>query len=1289
MNTTKQTPPVYQLIEPLTFSEEKVLALMAKGFSDKEIGLEMSITPMTIRGDHKQNIYDKLGLQKPYRCKKWAVHCAHSLGLVHTIDDDLLPFEIDNPYKGLDAFQEQDAVLFFGRGNYVDQLLARVEDMQKNARFLALIGASGSGKSSLVRAGLIPALRQSRIESSSEWLITTIFPRVNPYYELESALKRLSPESPNNLLEMLQRDAYGLIRVCDLLFERNQTILVVIDQFEELFTLVESEQVARDFMDTLYTASTDPRSKIRIIITIRADFLDRPLMIPDFSWLIEQNVFIVGPMSPDEIERVITQPARQARVEIDHSVVAKLVAESTQQPGALPLLEFALTELYDNRIGNKINTDAYAAMGGLQKALASQADKVFKSLTKEQQEVARQLFLRLVTLGEGTEDVRRRMFLKDLTSLKGMQNLMEPTVQHLVGNRLLTMDIDYQTGESTIEIAHEALIREWERLGGWLDESRADVRLERLLGVQVAEWEENNHSADYLMRGSRLAQFIEWREIAKIALSEIQNTFLDASIAEQKRVEQIEQERRESRRKLEARARIVLRALVVVFGLAFIVSGVLALVANNERVRAEENEFEAKRQASIGLAALAREELDGFYPERGVLVALEALENYPYTSQAESALADSVISYLPYLDLEYEDAIKRGGGDGAWSNSGDYVMIGTNRGNIETHIYDTRTGQSVRHFLTTQDNNCALSDVAWSPDDDRVLISAGTNAESPCPPSVWDVETGELLMTLPVPGTGFGAVDWSSDGAMLLFLGQDGVLRISDAETGEEMLVMTGHDDFFLDADADFSPSNEYVATASADGTARIWDAITGEQLTVISVNTPIYNLAWSPDSQYIVTASDDGIARIFDAMSGNIVLTYPGHTDAITGIDWSANSNYIASVSEDSTLQIWDASTGKTLATQQVEWKNVSWSPTEDRVFGSSTYSIMTNTRIVDLSKLPKILMGHTGLLYGAYVSPDEKLIATSGRTDNTVRIWDAETAEQLQLFEFYGPAYLGWSPDSTRIVISGNEPIAKVWDVNTGEVLLEIPAPSDTIFFTADWSPDGSQIVTGTYPLRGEYTSNVILYDAKTGEENLVSETLRCLPHRPYWHPDGDLFVTGCLYPDSEVYPDGNGPGYVWDAKTGKIVMTLESVNGATLPMHYSPDGKQIVAGYSDGTIIIWDAETGTRNLTLNGHGSMVNVDWSPDSKRVISGDMDGIYKIWDIERGVETTDFTVPGFPETLEWSTSGDYVVIGGYFPEPVIRRVWTSTEELIAEAYECCVTRELTPEERQSFGLPTE
>ena len=331
---------------------------------------------------------------------------------------DLSQVDISNPYKGLRAFQQADAADFFGRGALTEQLLTRLRESQQAGRFLAVVGPSGSGKSSVVKAGLLPALRRGAMPGSEKWFIVEMSPGAHPLEELEIGLLRIAVNQPTGLMEQLRRDERGLLRATQLVLPADDSELVLaIDQFEHVFTLVDDNAEAAHFLNSLFTAVTDPTSRLRVIITLRADFYDRPLLHPNFGNLLRQRTEVVIPLMADELVRAIVGPAERVRVTLEPGLVAAIVADVNEQPGALPLLQYALTELFERREGRHLTRKAYQLIGGVGGALARRAEEVYAGLDKAGQSATRQLFLRLVTLGEGVKDTRRRISQSELTSI--------------------------------------------------------------------------------------------------------------------------------------------------------------------------------------------------------------------------------------------------------------------------------------------------------------------------------------------------------------------------------------------------------------------------------------------------------------------------------------------------------------------------------------------------------------------------------------------------------------------------------------------------------------------------------------------------------------------------------------------------------------------------------------------------------------------------------------------------------------------------------------------------------
>ncbi|MCA9915528.1 MAG: protein kinase, partial [Anaerolineae bacterium] len=401
------TPTEQNIVEQLTYREQEILQCIADGLSNKEIANNLFISEPTVKW-HVRQVYRKLGV----RSRVQAVIRARELDLIVSGERDAnervsgvttsmtgLP-EPENPYKGLLAFQPADHMDFFGREELIDKLVGRMAENHALGRFLAVIGPSGSGKSSFVKAGLIPALWAGKLPGSEKWFVVDMLPGAHPLDELEVALTRLAANQAGNLREQLTRDERGLLRAAGLILPGDGSELVlIVDQFEELFTLVNNDDERIQFMNLLRTAVTETRSRVRVVITLRADFYDRPLRYPEFGELVRQRMETLLPLTAKGLERAITGPAERVGIRLEEGLVATIVGEMNYQAGALPLLQYALTELFERRDGRRLTNQAYHEIGGAVGALAKRADEVYLSLDAVGQEFTRQMFLRLVTLG--------------------------------------------------------------------------------------------------------------------------------------------------------------------------------------------------------------------------------------------------------------------------------------------------------------------------------------------------------------------------------------------------------------------------------------------------------------------------------------------------------------------------------------------------------------------------------------------------------------------------------------------------------------------------------------------------------------------------------------------------------------------------------------------------------------------------------------------------------------------------------------------------------------------------
>lgn len=1229
--------PTCHLLEPLTTNEEKVLYALAQGLSDKEIGLELHIAPITVRGYHKQNIYDKFGLEPGFRNRQWAVHCARELGLLPALSEeqDLEP-PGDNPYKGLDAFQHTDAHLFFGREVFIEKLVARMCE-PITARFLAVVGPSGSGKSSIVRAGLIPALKQEQGLSASHWAIATMYPRMNPFFELEVALHNLSTKAHLKLLDILERDAFGLNRAVSLVLPERQPLLLVIDQFEELFTLVEDTRLARRFMDLIYAAATDPHSVVYTVITLRADFLDRPLMYPDISWLIQECTAMVGPLSPEELERAITQPAQQAHVSIEPSVVAQMVADANDQPGALPLLEFALTELYDQRIGRAITLDTYGEVGGLRQALAAHADRVYEDLKTSEQEATRQLFLRLITLGEGTEDIRRRVPVHELASLAVPAETMQYVTHFLAANRLLTLDSDPTSRAPTVEVAHEALIREWGRLRTWLDESRDDVRMQRLLATAVEEWQRHTQEESYLMRGAKLAQYEGWRDTTDMALTRQENHFLEASITERDRLQQ----QKRAIRKL-AFVTVVLAALVL---------GTLALWANHQRGRAEDARAASEHNAQI--------------------------------AQREATVNESLV-----LANRAQQASEIGLHDLALALALEAVNLDDPPAEAEQTLREIALGLGTRAYLTGHHDS--VHAVAVSPIDQIALSGscAELNANNICVKGeliLWNIggkadETNMLRRldghTNWVNSIAFSpnkpiAVSGSSDGTMIVWN-----MDRPSPSFGEPIHRLQGHDGGV--ASVAFSPDGHTVLSGSDDHTLILWRVDTGAMLHQFEGHTGgITSVVFSPDGKAVFSSSKDRTIQLWDLETGAEIQRFEGPDAMTTGLvilpGGDEGMYTILAVSTDMRLREWNVASGQIIRVQSLQdvppsfaigpdgrtvlfsegsllriWDAVQWRLTGQIEVDSTIVEYDAGSMVTSYTTSPDghfMLVGYENGTLGVWnmplssemhryegvgmaVSPDGQYLLT-GRNDGTAILVNIKTGEEVKRFE--GPeglaGFLAFVPDGRRALIGTSDFMydrfansLALWDFEADAMIHRFEGHKYHLRAVAI-SSDGTMALSGSQ--QGGSTwggeeggGDLILWNLETGEEIRRFNTDKDITSIAF-STDGRHALTVSAFHNNAV---------LWDVATGKLIRRFELGGSGGFGVVFSPDETSALFATGGDGLVLVDIQTGKILRTFVGHDAWAwSVDISPDGRYVISGDGDGVVILWDFETGKELRRFT----------------------------------------------------------------
>jgi WD40 repeat protein/DNA-binding SARP family transcriptional activator len=1298
-----------------------------------------------------------------------------------------VPPEVDivNPYKGLRAFQETDAADFFGREKLVEQLVERFCD----SRFVAVVGPSGSGKSSVVKAGLIPALRQGAIEGSENWFVAEMVPGEYPLEELEMALLPVAVDPPPSLVEPMQKDKRGMLRTIRRILpdEEGAQLLLVIDQFEELFTLVENEERRTFFLDSLLAAITAPHSPLRVAITLRADFYDRPLQLQPLGQWIKENTEIVLPMAADELTWAIQEPARRAGVGLEAGLTPAIVADVVNEPGALPLLQYAMTELFDERRNGAMTRAAYEEIGGVMGALGGRAEEIYKSLDPSGKEAARQMFLRLVTLGEGVEDTRRRVLREELegisvqysvnseqstandqlsmdndeqsaassqptTTANPTSDIPHPTssdsafdtsdistVIDLFGRyRLLTFDRDPLTRGATVEVAHEALLREWPRLREWLDESRADVRLQRLLAGETAEWQKAGKDDAYLLRGARLDQYGGWPEEANVSLTEEEQAFLAASFAarDQRRAEEeariqreletaqqlAETEKQRAEEQAEAAAELRRRAIILAgaLGIAALLAVAAFFFANQSNINAAESEANAVvAQENADLAATREGEALQEAAARATAEAVAVAERNTAEEQTKlSTSRELALAALNNLDEDPERSILLA-----------LEALGVSHTNeAEEALHRAVQASQVRLLLQPKEENSTL-EVLFSPDGSQ-LLTGDTAGEA----ILWDAETGEKLVTFDghkedwVQASDISYVmspDYNPDGTRVATGGEDGTLRIWDPETGQELMAIEAHEDR-VDGVA-FSPDGAKILTASHDNTAKIWDAETGENLlTVEEIHPPEWEIwqtgAWgadfSPDGSRFATAGMDGRAKVWDAETGEELLVLTGHDDPVWDVAFSPDGTLIATSSVSSEAKIWDAETGEeihNLDGHSGELRELDFSH-DGTLLGTASADGQAKIWDVASGRELATLAGHKDRVMGIDFSPDGSQIATSSR-DHTARIWEVGGGRESLAWggEEEGVTALSYSPDGQRLATINWDGLTRIHNALTGERLLVLEGHDDWAG-AIDYSPDGKLIASasddGTAIVRDAQTGEQIFrldgHDgewvndlafsadstllATVGRDNyaviwdLVSGTERQRFDHGDWvwgvslSPDGRLLAAGGM--DTGIVGEpGDGGIIVWDLESGERVHELLGHIQQVKKTIFSPDGAQLFTTSWDGTARLWDMTTGETLFVLDGHtGPVWNASLSPDGSIAATGAADGRVILWDLTKGTALMTLAQSGGNVGgIDFSPDGTRLLVS-------IERVYEYLLSLddLTELARSRLTRDLTDEECRQY-----
>ncbi|EKU98274.1 WD40 repeat-containing protein [Leptolyngbya sp. PCC 7375] len=1237
----------------------------------------------------------------------------------------------NNPYRGLESFEERHARFFFGRQEVIDELVTHISRPEQ--KFTVVDGISGSGKSSLVKAGLLPRLKK---QQSEIWqILTVVRPGADPYSALANAV--CPPKTdPLKLRQVGEKCKTSPEYFHKLIADRAQQypdkkLLLVIDQFEELITLEpkitqESQAQKQSWFNFLkgkkrskqsgtqalqpeqsknkprWQAFTELLSdalktcpQLHLIVTVRSDFGPRfQESVLHADWAKAR--FVVRPMRSDELREAVIGPANEMALYFEPAnLVDRLVDEVVQMPGALPLLSFTLSELYfklynawskEGKEDRALSIDKeFDAQGGVAGLLARRANGEYDRLPDDaHQATIQRVMLRMVEL-EGTEAVKRRVPRTELVYPDKAENKRVEEVLKRLDRARLIIGGD-EAGEAYVEPAHDFLVRGWGRLQGWIREEQETLAIQQLLTPAAKSWKETK--TDLWNTNSRLETLKQIKDSNNSWFNSLEMEFVRKSVERKRRNVQLRW--------------LGFGSLLVVSILASIVFNGLREEANRQRENAIENQELALSRQLAAQSELVQNQQANLL-ERGILLAVEAMQRFSSVGirslEADQALRHG-LSLLPQpvAHIEHDGIITAI----AFNPDSNY-LASTSKNDHNVRLWQITSGQEAMHL----NHEYEVQHIVFSPNG-KYLATAGLSPTL----QIWETGTGQKSAQIEHEKF-IEAVTFSPNGKYLATASRSPLVRMWDIATGKEIRRMR-HDKGWVNSLA-FSPDNQYLATASSDKTVRLWATLTGEELQNMTHENSVRNVTFSPNGKYLATLMHDnsGLVSLWEATTGRKVIEIE-HKFQVNSIHFSPDGSRLATGDDNGGAWVWEVDTGRKLFHldhERYKVTNVLFSPEGSYLATASAdgcsriWDVDTSEEVLRINnssgrlltfnsdgkriatagwentaQVWEIVSGgnvlqvtHPG--YGVQdvdISPDGKYLATASE-DNTARVWQLSTGAEVgrMVHPGYGINTVTFSSDGRYLATASWDQTARVWEVASSREVIRIlhkDRVNDAVF-----SPDGRYLATASAE------STAIVWEVATGRE-VIRRSLERAGSAIAFSPDGRYMATGSGDDDITVQ--------VWELATGQEIAHMHHPRGPTA-IAFNPNGKYLATAGWDNTARIWEVATGREVAQItheHGVNNAVNdVAYSPDGKYLATAGWDKTARIWEVATSQEVARISHKSGVQGVAFSSNGKYLATASY--DNTAQVLLWQPQDLINEACHR-LTRNLTQEEWQQY-LPSE